>query len=47
MELFAPRDESLLLNRLAHFFGEVQVIVQVVNRVQHRAEDFAGFVEVV
>jgi hypothetical protein len=47
MELFAPRDESLLFYRFAHFFGQVQVVVKVVNRVQHRAENFTRFVEVV
>ena len=46
MELFAPRHESLLFYRFAHFFGEVHVVVQVVNRVQHRAENFTRFVEV-
>ncbi len=33
MKLLAPRNESLLLYRLAHCFGKFKVVMQVVNRV--------------
>ena len=46
MKLLAEPNELLHFNRFAHLFRELQVVVQIVNRVQHRTEDFAGFVEV-
>ena len=41
VELLAPGDVTLLLNRLAHFLCELQVAVQVMD-VKHGAENFAG-----
>jgi hypothetical protein len=44
VKLLAPCDEALLFNRFAHLFGKLQVVMQVVNGVEHCAQNFAGFV---
>ena len=46
VKLLAPCNKPLLLNGLTHLFNQLKVVMEIVNGVKHRAEDLAGFVEV-
>ena len=47
VKVLAERVERVRVDRVAHFAASVQVVVQVVDRVQLRAEDLAAAVQVV
>jgi len=47
VELQRPRVEAVLVERVAHLLHDVQVVVQIVDGVQARAEDFLGAVQMV
>jgi hypothetical protein len=46
IELQPERMEPILVNRVADFLHQLQVVMQVVDRVQARAQDFFRTVQV-